>query len=204
MRRIQEVIVVEGRYDKNTLSQVVEATVITLGGFSIFNDREKLAFLRRLAEERGLILLTDSDGAGFVIRNYLKGALPKDRVKQAYIPDIHGKERRKRRAGKEGKLGVEGMRPEVLLEALRRCGATFLDGTEETARTREPITKADLVAWGLSGGADSAARRQALLRRLDLPERLTANGMLEALNLLYDRSALEAMLGEEPDETTAP
>ena len=204
MRRIQEVIVVEGRYDKNTLSQVVEATVVSLGGFSIFNDREKLAFLRRLAEERGLILLTDSDGAGFVIRNYLKGALPKDRVKQAYIPDIHGKERRKRRAGKEGKLGVEGMRPEVLLEALRRCGATFLDGTEETARTREPITKADLVAWGLSGGADSAARRQALLRRLDLPERLTANGMLEALNLLYDRSALEAMLGEEPDETTAP
>ena len=204
MRRIQEVIVVEGRYDKNTLSQVVEATVVSLGGFSIFNDREKLAFLRRLAEERGLILLTDSDGAGFVIRNYLKGALPKDRVKQAYIPDIHGKERRKRRAGKEGKLGVEGMRPEVLLEALRRCGATFLDGTEETAQPREPITKADLVAWGLSGGADSAARRQALLRRLDLPERLTANGMLEALNLLYDRSALEAMLGEEPDETTAP
>ena len=204
MRRIQEVIVVEGRYDKNTLSQVVEATVVSLGGFSIFNDREKLAFLRRLAEERGLILLTDSDGAGFVIRNYLKGALPKDRVKQAYIPDIHGKERRKRRAGKEGKLGVEGMRPEVLLEALRRCGATFLDGTEETARTREPITKADLVAWGLSGGADSAARRQALLRRLALPERLTANGMLEALNLLYDRSTLEALLGEEPDEITAP
>ena len=204
MRKVREVIVVEGRYDKNTLSQVVEATVVSLGGFSIFNDREKLAFLRRLAEERGLILLTDSDGAGFVIRNYLKGALPKDRVKQAYIPDIHGKERRKRRAGKEGKLGVEGMRPEVLLEALRRCGATFLDGTEETARTREPITKADLVAWGLSGGADSAARRQALLRRLALPERLTANGMLEALNLLYDRSTLEALLGEEPDEITAP
>ena len=134
MRKVREVIVVEGRYDKNTVSQVVDATVVTLGGFAVFNDREKLAFLRRLAQERGLIVLTDSDGAGFVLRNYLKGALPKDRVKQAYIPDIAGKERRKRRPGKAGTLGVEGMRPEVLLEALRRCGATFEDGTgEETA-----------------------------------------------------------------------
>jgi len=119
-KAIREVIVVEGRYDKNALSQVVDATIITLGGFAVFNDREKLAFLRRLAEQRGLIVLTDSDGAGFVIRNYLKGALPRDRVKQAYIPDIPGKERRKRTPGKEGKLGVEGMRPAVLLEALRR------------------------------------------------------------------------------------
>ena len=123
MRKIKEVIVVEGRYDKNTLSQIVDATVVTLGGFAVFNDREKVAFLRRLAEERGLIVLTDSDGAGFVIRNYLKGALPRDRVKQAYIPDVYGKEKRKRAPGKEGKLGVEGMRPEVLLEALRRASA---------------------------------------------------------------------------------
>ena len=107
MRKVREVIVVEGRYDKNTVSQVVDATVVTLGGFAVFNDREKLAFLRRLAQERGLIVLTDSDGAGFVLRNYLKGALPKDRVKQAYIPDIAGKERRKRRPGKAGTLGVE-------------------------------------------------------------------------------------------------
>lgn len=204
MTRIREAILVEGRYDVNTVRQVVDTVVLESGGFRIFNNKDQLKLLRRIAETRGLIVLTDSDGAGFVIRNYLKGALPKGCVKQAYVPDIAGKERRKRHGSKEGKLGVEGMRPEVLLEALRRCGATFLDGTEETARTREPITKADLVAWGLSGGADSAARRQALLRRLDLPERLTANGMLEALNLLYDRSALEAMLGEEPDETTAP
>ena len=120
MRKIKEVIVVEGRYDKNTLAQVVDATVVTLGGFAVFNDKEKVAFLRRLAAERGLIVLTDSDGAGFVIRNYLKGALPKEQVKQAYIPDIHGKEKRKRAPGKEGKLGVEGMKPEVILEALRR------------------------------------------------------------------------------------
>ncbi|MCF2664023.1 DUF4093 domain-containing protein [Oscillibacter valericigenes] len=197
MRKIKEVIVVEGRYDKHTISQVVDATVVTLGGFSVFNDKEKLAFLRRLAEERGLIVLTDSDGAGFVIRNYLKGALPKDRVKQAYIPDIHGKERRKRHAGKEGKLGVEGMKPEVLLAALERAGATFLDGEEECVPAKEPITKADLFALGLTGGPDSAAKRQALLKKLDLPEHLTANGMLEALNLLYDREALEQAMQEE-------
>ena len=194
MKKIREVIVVEGRYDKNTLSQVVDATVITVGGFSVFNDKEKLAFLRRLAEERGLIILTDSDGAGFVIRKYLKGALPKDKVKQAYIPDIHGKERRKRTPGKEGKLGVEGMKPDVLLETLRRAGATFLDETEEPLPTKEPITKADLFALGLTGGPDSASKRQALLKKLELPEHLTANGMLEALNLLYDRDSLQLFL----------
>ena len=184
---IREVIVVEGRYDKNALSQVVDATIVTLGGFAVFNDREKLAFLRRLAERRGLIVLTDSDGAGFVIRNYLKGALPRNRVKQAYIPDIPGKERRKRTPGKEGKLGVEGMKPAVLLEALRRAGATFADEETVGERRKDPITKADLFALGLTGGTDSAAKRRALLKRLDLPEHLTPNGMLEALNLLYGR-----------------
>lgn len=186
-KTIREVIVVEGRYDKNALSQVVDATIITLGGFAVFNDREKLAFLRRLAEQRGLIVLTDSDGAGFVIRNYLKGALPRDRVKQAYIPDIPGKERRKRIPGKEGKLGVEGMKPAVLLEALRRAGATFADEETVGECRKDPITKADLFALGLTGGTDSAAKRRALLKRLDLPEHLTPNGMLEALNLLYGR-----------------
>lgn len=195
MRKIKEVIVVEGRYDKNTLSQTVEAVIVTLGGFSVFNDREKLAFLRRLAEKRGLIILTDSDGAGFLLRNYLKGALPRDRVKQAYIPDVKGKERRKRRGGKEGKLGVEGMSPTVLLEALRRCGATFED--RPPPERREAVTKADLVALGLSGGEGSAEKRRLLLKRLDLPEHLTANGMLEALNLLFGREELEALLAEE-------
>ena len=197
MRKIKEVIVVEGRYDKNTLSQIVDATVITVGGFSVFNDKEKLAFLRRLAEERELIVLTDSDGAGFVIRNYLKGALPKDLVKQAYIPDIYGKERRKRHAGKEGKLGVEGMKPEILLDVLQKAGATFLDGEEAAVEKGDPITKADLFELGLTGGPDSTAKRQALLKKLNLPERLTANGMLEALNLLYDRESLLAVLGEK-------
>ena len=196
MRKIKEVIVVEGRYDKNTLSQIVDATVVTVGGFSVFNDKEKLAFLRRLANERGLIVLTDSDGAGFVIRNHLKGALPKDKVKQAYIPDVMGKERRKRHAGKEGKLGVEGMKPEVLLEALRKAGATFLDEETDVPVQKEPLTKADLFELGLTGGADSSEKRQALLKKLGLPSKLTANGLLEALNLLYDRETLENIMNE--------
>ena len=184
-RRVREVIVVEGRYDKNALSQVVDATILETKGFGIFKDKAMAAFLRRLAAERGLILLTDSDGAGFVIRSHLRGILPPEQVKHAYIPDIHGKERRKRQPGKEGKLGVEGMPPAVLLQALERAGATFED-TETTKRSGPPITKADLMACGLAGPR-SVARRGALLKQPDLPEHLTANGLLEALNLLYSR-----------------
>ena len=184
-RRVREVIVVEGRYDKNALSQVVDATILETKGFGIFKDKAMATFLRRLAAERGLILLTDSDGAGFVIRSHLRGILPPEQVKHAYIPDIHGKERRKRQPGKEGKLGVEGMPPAVLLQALERAGATFED-TETTKRSGPPITKADLMACGLAGPG-SVARRGTLLKQLDLPEHLTANGLLEALNLLYSR-----------------
>ncbi|MBQ7680872.1 MAG: DUF4093 domain-containing protein [Oscillibacter sp.] len=202
MYRVAEVIVVEGKYDKNTLSQTVDASIVTLEGFAAFHDREKLSFLRRLAEKRGLIVLTDSDGAGFVLRNFLKGALPSGRVRHAYIPDIPGKERRKRAPGREGKLGVEGMRPEILLDALRRAGATFLD---EPTRPPdgEPLTMTDFFECGLSGAPDSAARRRALLRRLSLPEKLNARGLLDALNLLYGRERFYEMLRdtEEPGET---
>ncbi len=195
MRRIREVVVVEGRYDKNALKQVVDAVVVETGGFGVFKDREKQALLRRLAAERGLIVLTDSDGAGFVIRNFLKGAVPGNQIKQAYIPDVYGKERRKSAPGREGKLGVEGMPPQVLLTALERAGATFEDGPDPAERGA-PITKADLCDLGLTGRPDSAARRAALLRRLDLPEHMTANALLETLNLLYTR---EELLGEELD-----
>ena len=187
--RIREAIVVEGRYDKNTLSQLVDTVILETSGFGIFKDKERLALFRRLAEERGLIILTDPDGAGFVIRNFLKCSIPPDRVKHAYVPDIMGKERRKRTPGKEGKLGVEGMRPQQLEEALRRAGATFLDEAEEGERPRRPITKADLFTLGLSGGPGASEKRRALLQKLALPEHLSPNAMLEVLNALYDREA---------------
>lgn len=189
-KKVREVIVVEGRYDKNALLQVVDAVIVETGGFSVFNNGEKLALLRRLAQKRGLILLTDSDGAGFVIRRYLKGAIPPEQIKQAYIPDVAGKERRKRRAGKEGKLGVEGMTPAVLLDTLRRAGATF-EGEENTAPDAH-ITKADLLDKGLIG-PHSAEKRQALLKKLDLPSHLTPNAMLEALNLLLTQAEFDAL-----------
>ena len=187
--QIREVLIVEGRYDKNALSQVVDAVILTTEGFGVFRDKAKLSYFRRLAEKRGVILLTDPDGAGFVIRNYLKGALPRDRVKQAYIPDIPGKERRKRKAGKEGKLGVEGMTPEILLEALRRSGATF--GGETLSPPPAPITKADLLERGLIGPG-SVARRQTLLKELSLPAHLTPNALLEALNILFTPDEFDA------------
>ena len=183
--KIKEVIVVEGRYDKNTLSQVVDATIVDVGGFGVFNDREKLSLLRRLAQTRGLVILTDPDGAGFVIRNHLKGALPKDRVKHAYVPDVYGKEKRKKKGGKEGKLGVEGMRPQVLLDALRVAGVRF-DG-EETVRSGAAITKADMLDARLVGDGSNALR-SALVKELDLPEHLSANALLEVLNLLMTRT----------------
>ena len=185
MEHVKEVIVVEGRYDKNALSQVVDAVILETSGFGIFKDSQKQKLFRTLAETKGLIVLTDSDGAGFVIRNFIKGCTDPKTVKHAYIPDIYGKERRKSTPSKEGKLGVEGMRPAVLLEALRRAGASF-EG-EAPAEEAAPITKADLYARGLSGGANSAEKRQALLRQLDLPERLTADGLLDVLNALMSR-----------------
>ena len=195
MLRIREAIVVEGRYDKNTLSQLVDTVIIETSGFGIFKDKERLALLHRLAEKRGLIVLTDPDGAGFVIRGHLRGSLPPDRVKHAYVPDIYGKERRKRQGGKEGKLGVEGMRPEVLEAALRRAGATFLDEEgERAAPAGRPITKADFVALGLSGGPGAAEKRRALLQRLELPEHLSPNAMLEVLNALFTREELDGLL----------
>lgn len=185
MFRIKEAIVVEGRYDKNTLSQLVDTVILETSGFAIFQDAERLVLLRRLAQARGLIVLTDSDGAGFVIRNYLKGAIDPALVKHAYIPDRYGKERRKRRPGKEGKLGVEGMPPQVLEQTLRQAGATFLDEAGETPPPRRAITKADLYAAGLSGGEGSAQRRRELLKMLDLPEHLSPNALLVVLNALY-------------------
>lgn len=190
MVRIREAIVVEGRYDKNTLSQIVDAPILETGGFGIFKDKKQMELLRKVARARGLIVFTDSDGAGFVIRNHLKSAIDGRFLKHAYIPDIPGKERRKSAPGKEGKLGVEGMSREIILEALRKAGAT-IEGEEIPARNG--ITKQDLMELGLSGGANSAENRQKLLRKLDLPEHMSANAMLQALNLLYSLEELTAV-----------
>lgn len=183
MLKIKEAIVVEGRYDKNTLSQIVDTLILTTEGFQVFRQKDKVELLRRVARERGLIVLTDSDGAGFVIRNHLKSVLPPEQLRQCYIPDIYGKERRKKHPGKEGKLGVEGMSPEILQEALRHCGATLLDENAPRKSGRE-ITKTDLFRDGLSGGPESARKRQVLLHALCLPEHLTTNALVQVLNIL--------------------
>lgn len=190
MHSVREVIVVEGRYDKNTLSQVVDAVIVETSGFGIFNNAEKQKLLRDMARSRGLIVLTDSDGAGFVIRNFIKSCVDPALVKHAYIPDVYGRERRKSKASKEGKLGVEGMRPELLLAALQNCGATIDDAAPDSRERR--ITKADMFAKGLSGGADSASRRAALIAELGLPEHMTAPGLLDYLNATMSREEFMA------------
>ena len=192
MIKVHEAIVVEGRYDKNTLSQVVDAPIFQTNGFRIMNDKEQLAFLRCVAQKRGLIVLTDSDGAGLVIRNHIRSGIPKEFLKHAYIPEIPGKERRKAVAGKAGILGVEGMTPQIIVDCLKKAGAT-LEG-ENTLSDRESITKFDLFCMGLSGGTDSKAKRLALLKHLQLPQHLSSNAMLEALNLLYSKDELYRLL----------
>ena len=192
MVKVREAIVVEGRYDKNTLCQIVDAPILETAGFGIFKDKKQMALLRQVAQSRGLIVFTDSDGAGFVIRNHIKSAIPAKFLKHAYIPDIPGKEKRKVAPGKEGKLGVEGMTPEIILEALRRAGAT-IEG-EDGAAAPHQITKQDLMTLGLSGGPDASAKRLRLLKRLDLPEHMSPNAMLQALNLLYSLEELTQIM----------
>ena len=193
MVKIRQAIVVEGRYDKNTLAQIVDAPIFETSGFGIMKDKAQLSLLRRVARERGLIVFTDSDGGGFVIRNFLKGAIPGEYLFHAYVPDIYGKEKRKAAAGKEGKLGVEGMTPEVILNALKRSGAEMVD---VDAATKGGITKQDLCALGLSGGKDSAEKRKNLLAKLELPEHMSANALLQALNIFYTLDELKEIVSQ--------
>ena len=191
MVKIKEAIVVEGRYDKNTLSQIIDAPILETAGFGIFKDKEQMALLRRVAQVRGLIVFTDADGAGFVIRNHIKSAIPAQFLKHAYTPDIFGKERRKAKGGKEGKLGVEGMTREIILESLRRAGATF-EG-EKTTELRQEISKADLMELGLYGPG-SSDRRAALIKELDFPEKMSTNAFLQAVNLLCTIDELKELV----------
>ena len=186
MRSVKEIIVVEGRYDKNTVHQAVNATVLETSGFGILNDKEKIALLRKLAEKRGLILLTDSDKAGFFIRGRLKGILGDINIKHAYIPDIAGCEKRKAKPSKEGKLGVEGMTKDAIIKALKQAGATFTD-EKQKKDDNDNLTKSDLFTLGLSGSEGSFNKRLNLQKHLDLPNRLSANGLIDVLNILYTR-----------------
>ena len=195
MIKLKQAVVVEGRYDKNTLSQLIDAPIFETNGFGVMKNKALLDFLRSVAEKRGLIILTDSDGAGFVIRNFRKGALPKDKVLHAYSPGICGKERRKEHPGKEGKLGVEGMRPEVLLQALKNAGAE----AEKTNVPGRPITKTDLFLAGLSGGKESAKKRKMLQSELHLPEHLGSNAFLDAVNLMMSREEFLEKYGVNND-----
>ena len=194
MVKIKQAIVVEGKYDQNTLLQLVDATIFQTRGFGVMHDKALLELLRQAAKMTGLIIFTDSDGAGFVIRNFLKGALPKEGVLHAYIPDIPGKEKRKRAPGKEGLLGVEGMTKEILLEALENAGADL--GGEAEKRPGDTITKFDLYTAGLSGKPDSASKRAAFLEKLRFPAHMSANALLDALNLLYTREEFLALFEE--------
>ena len=185
MIKLGPVILVEGKYDKIKLGQIFDATILTTDGFGIFKQKDKLKLLRRLAESRGLLVFTDSDGAGLVIRNYLKGAIPEGKIYHAYIPDLYGKEKRKAKGSKEGKLGVEGVPDEVIVKAVEQSGA--LSGNMLPSGD---ITKADLFELGLSGGAGSAQKRLYLLKALQLPENLSPNALLDVLNCITDLDTL--------------
>lgn len=199
MLKIKEAVIVEGRYDKIRLSGLIDTLILETNGFSIFKDKQRMKLIRRLAETRGIIILTDSDAAGFKIRSYLGGSLPKDRVRHAYIPDILGKEKRKDRPSKEGKLGVEGMETEVLLKTFEKAGV-LCEKANATLPPSDPITKTDLYLLGFSGGANSAKRRAALLRNLDLPEFLSSNALVQMLNLLMTKKELEELAQQLENE----
>lgn len=187
MIKIKEAVVVEGKYDKIKLSNIIDGLIITTNGFGIFNDKEKQYLIRRIAESRGIVVLTDSDSAGFVIRNFLKGAVPKDKIKHAYIPDIFGKERRKDKPSKEGKLGVEGVPERVILNALKNCGAICESTAAMPAKSGGEITKTDFFIYGLTGGENSSKRREMLKKALNLPENMTSNSILQIVNCLMTR-----------------
>ncbi|MBQ6067023.1 MAG: DUF4093 domain-containing protein [Clostridia bacterium] len=193
----QRAVIVEGKYDKIRLAAVVDALIVTTEGFGIFSDKEKQRFLKKLAAEKGLLILTDSDAAGFKIRNYLKNIVPEEQIVHAYIPDIYGKERRKDAPSREGKLGVEGMDTVALEEALQRCGA-FEEGGN--AVPRREITTADLFDAGLTGKPDSAEKRRTLLRQLGLPARLTGKSFLQALNVFMTREEFDKLFPVDRNE----
>ncbi len=198
--RIPYPIVVEGKYDKIRLSNIVEAHIVTTDGFGLFRREEKRALLRRLAAASPLIVLTDSDGGGTVIRSHLTGMVPKDRLIQLYIPQIKGKEKRKAAPSAAGTLGVEGMDDALLYNLLKPYAS---DTTDPLTRAKEnPLSKVDFFRDGLSGGANSAVRRDELAQSVGLPAGMTANALLEALRLLLTYEEYLALVGRDNDGNT--
>lgn len=198
MIEIKEAIIVEGRYDIQTLKQCVNTVILQTGGFRIFKDKERLQMIRKIAQKRGILILTDSDGAGLVIRNFLKGAIPTNQVKHAYVPEILGKESRKRHASKAGTLGVEGMSQDILKNALIAAGATILGDEQKTIKQ---LVKADLFALGLSGQSGSEQKRKALLKKLNLPQYLSSNALLDFLNAVSNKDEIFEIIKEIENNT---
>ena len=200
MIRLDRPVIVEGKYDKLKLSSILDATIITTNGFGIFNDKEKRLLIRRLAEKNGIFVLTDADGAGLVIRNLLRGCVPKEKITNIYIPAVKGKERRKSAPSKEGYLGVEGIDTETLTAIFAPFAVGYSERSSEPAEPAK-VTKADFYESGLAGGEGSAEKRQKLAEKLGLPPHMSANALLEAINLLYPRAvyedALAALFGQE-------
>lgn len=192
MISVKEAIIVEGRYDKIKLSSIVDTPIIETGGFRVFKDKEKQNLMRNIAKKRGILILTDSDSAGFVIRNFLKGIVPENEIKNAYIPQLKGKEKRKAEPSKEGLLGVEGLSEAFLVKAIQNSGATVLN--ENKPEVRDEITKGDLYELGLSGRANSTVMRDKLLKKLELPTYLTTNALVSALNCLYSLEELKEII----------
>lgn len=192
MIKIKEAIIVEGKYDKIKLSSIIDGLIIETNGFRIFKDKNKVEFLRKLADTRGILVFTDSDSAGFLIRNHISSIIPKDKIKHAYIPDIYGKEKRKNKYSKEGKLGVEGAPQEVIINSLKNANVLY-SLSEPACKEKREITKLDLYNWGLSGKDNSLKLRKKFLKQLNLPEHLSANSLLKVLNsiMTYDELKLE-------------
>jgi ribonuclease M5 len=194
MLHLEQAVVVEGKYDKIKLNSIIDGVIITTNGFSVLKNKEKLELIRYYAKNKGIIILTDSDSAGFKIRNFIKGAVKDGKITNVYIPDVFGKEKRKTAPSKEGKLGVEGIDKNVLLEAFEKAGVT----SSETTDAREKITKLDLYNTGFSGNENSSEKRKALLKSLNMPELLTSNSMLEILNTMMSREEFYALAENLP------
>lgn len=192
MINVKEAIIVEGRYDKIKLSSMVSSPIIETNGFRVFKDKEKQNLIREIAKQRGILVLTDSDSAGFVIRNFLKGIVDDSVIKNAYIPQLKGKEKRKSEESKEGLLGVEGVSEDIIIDAIRKSGATILNENEKA--TKSSITKTDLYELGLTGRENCAVLREKLLKKLNMPTYLTTNSMLAALNCLYSLKELSVLI----------